>query len=287
MKGDNRYTALGVDPDKVFLLDPTNQAFLLGHKLKPSFIPYTAAETTFRNRVMGWFVVAFFLVGIPIIFAVQLFPSIVAQYGVPAQATVTNIYTSQKKSGIEYRVQYVFSVEGHSYQADESIGDFPAYHTGSIMVIKYMPFAPNRPVIVASYQVPFAGVNASLIIGGTVAILVYGFIVFIAYTATKISREEQRLLDDWPSSQLIVGEIVSCSGEKITLGNKTENSYFMLTVEYALCPPGTDKVERYRQTKMRNDLLNKPLPQAGTPVVVLFFKDRYLYDRETRHDIIL
>ena len=287
MKSDNRYAALGVDSDKVFLLDPSNRRFLLGRKLKPSFIPYTFPEYSIFGKFFTLLFGLAICIGVPLVFLSSLLPLAVARFGIQTQGTVTNTYIDQFKTGPSYKVNFLFSVNEQSYHMNELIDEqtYNVYHPGYVVNIRYFEPLPGiDPVIVDSSGYIITGVNTGVIFICMTALILYsGLLLLSIFKPSKSDNSDEKLHDAWLTAQLVVGKIVSCSTQ-IVPGKATK---FMLTVRYTLYPPGSDETMVYQTTEMRNDLKNKPLPEAGTPVVAVYFMERVHFGGENHQGRML
>lgn len=188
------------------------------------------------------------------------------QTGVETRATVVSWYerSSDNRSTyyVTYRFQYVPPDGDPRWQTGESLIDAASYRRleqGMRIAVYYVPTNPTISRVASEMHSPM---NNTV---GVVLLLVFtnGAALFALIMGTMCWRRDRHLARN---GRRLVGELQGCKGDL------DSDNDLRVTVEYTFQSP-TSKVIHDQSSAYRNDLQGQPLPEAGTPVWVLYADD--------------
>jgi len=280
MNGDNRYAALGVDSDKVFLLDPRNKRFMNGERRFPTFIKHLALNVLHECAIL------LFVLFLPVWYVAIILPYAIALTGTSATADLINSRIAEGK-GTSYYITYQFTANGDVYRNEQGV-DYYSYKTLHAMpqlVIKYLPFNPNFVTLVDAQDNGITSLTLPWTLCSGSLSLVFALVALsIVLMIPKQLRGRFQLLDSWKTSEVITGHVIRASGETRSVKN---DMYFTLKLRYAFYTPNTDTLITREESAHRDDLLNKSLPESGTPIVVVYLKNPIKYNDVERQVFVL
>jgi hypothetical protein len=249
-----------------FLLNLENQGFLDGTASLRDLKGDEDSKTT-------WILVGIVVVGLTASLCLVLWMltewfewAMLAQQGVPAQATVTD-FRVESGDGDSYYVTYTYQhipADGDpdSYTNEEQVSHstYTRLEQGMRVPIIY---APDMPEVATLDTNPAPPLLHTLFTG----VWVLGFNGIPSYLLWQ--RMGQRTVASRlrKGCRKVLGEIVKCTGD---MG---EDDY-TVTLQYRFRSPTSGKILRGKMTRTRNDLGRALLPDPGMPVMVLHRDDR-------------
>ncbi len=143
-----------------------------------------------------------------------------------------------------------------SYRQQVSEDTYSSLSDGEAITIRYLPNDPSTSRLMTDTQDngTFLAVMGGLILAGA--------LVGLYYFLRQRSRN-RRLQQD---GQLVIGKIVEAKAVRVKAGNQ-------LTIQYTFMSPEGGELGR-KESLVRNDLRNMPLPSIGTPVAVVYVNDK-------------
>jgi hypothetical protein len=235
-----------------FLLDPDNEKFALS---KSSRLPAGGQGCTLL------FLSVFVLAGL--FFAVEIarqwvhFAILSTSYA-ETQGQVLG-RRIESDDGATYYVTYRFVANDRGHTVEESVAKSTYYSVeeGQVLTVRYARGDPAISTIEPGH------------VGGLLALtgfcLIWNGIVFpVAWLLVREVLRRHKLARD---GQKITGEIVHCSGGRDSDGD------FELAVRFGFRSPQSGARIEDKDSQIRKDLKDKPLPPPGTPVQVLYLDD--------------
>jgi len=180
--------------------------------------------------------------------------------GLPAQAQITNRYTTSGKS-TSYHLVFAHQIAGKSYSSTETVSraSYSSHPLATMVQIRYLKEDPSQARLAGPDRddgdTPFTLV---IIIGFWIVAVIY-----LLLLVNNMLRNRQLTT----TGRLIRGVIVGSSL------NRTKNGR-ALTVRYEFQSPQSGKLLHRKENAMRTDLRHKGPPAPGTPVVVIYADDR-------------
>jgi len=280
MNGDNRYAALGVDSDKVFLLDPRNKRFMNGERRFPTFIKHLALNVLHECAIL------LFVLFLPVWYVAIILPYAIALVGNTTTADVISSRIAEGK-GTSYYIAYQFTTDGIIHKNEQEVDrySYNTLHSMPHFVIKYLPFNPNFVTLVDAQDNGITSLTLPwTLCSGSLSLVLALVALLMVLMIPQQLRERLQLLDGWKTSEVITGHVVRASGETHTDKNKT---LFTLKLRCAYYLPNTNTLTTAEESADRTDLINKPLPESGTPIVIVYLKNPIKYNDVERQVFVL
>jgi hypothetical protein len=264
MFAPNESPSAAPSPDKIFLLDARNRAYLDQRANRPHF-------PSVGLPIPDLYVI------IVLIFA--LFMTLVALQGggeflrwlVTTVAGITiraNVVDKQQVQSrpAAYEVKFAFTVNDQRYEVTQRV-DKAAYDKANETVqVNYWSPNPQVARLSGEYEVSNMLIN-SLAQAGCSSIFV---IVMLAIAVARLSKWRKSLARQWAlrnDGRLLYGEIISATADE------SSRRGYLVTVHYSLTTPDGRTLKR-KQLRTLNHLRGKPLPAKGTPVALLYADDK-------------
>ncbi|HVO42961.1 MAG TPA: DUF3592 domain-containing protein [Aggregatilineales bacterium] len=153
--------------------------------------------------------------------------------------------------------------EPHRYQVEQTVS--PAIYAsrteGAEVTIKVLPDDPATARLAGPDDDGYYRNNNLL--GLVILVPVTIGLTIVQLRPIVIDRALAR------DGRVVQGKLLSRSGRMI----KGKNRYFQVSVAYTFTSPTTGLAITGKQNATRNDLRDKPLPELGTPVAVLYVND--------------
>lgn len=236
---------------ETFLFNPENEGLITGQKKQPAFDSTVGC--------LALFMVPFVLAGLAILgLAVAEWVRLVrlsTDFAIVEGHLVSQEIDDSDET-ITYHVTYSFPVDGHLQTVTEAV-DFRLYHSLDEDIpfeIRYVRSNPQTATIK-----PLRPITA--IASGLFALLWNALVIPVTFFAAANYRRQRRLSR---YGHILLGEIVSCQGRSDNEAN------FTLEISYRFRPPRAPRAIEGRESRLRNDLKDKPLPQSGTTVRILY-----------------
>ncbi|MAS35202.1 MAG: hypothetical protein CL610_14415 [Anaerolineaceae bacterium] len=245
------------DANEVFLLQSNHRRFIIGDSRR--------LHTTLGTMSFGCgflFMIPFILAGFLVIFLMAQewhHNNLLNTTGqvIRGEYTGNHVVEDDDDGGITYYADYVYTVDDVVYVGDQSV-DYDLYRRverGMNVDVEYVPSDPAISRLAGTDdagEIIFLGIF-SVIWNGVTWGIVGAFLY--SYGRDRILARD---------GQLVRGELVSIR-RKTDSDNDT-----MLHAEYRFSAPDSGEVIVSKQKQQRNDMRRKPLPDAGTPVAVLY-----------------
>lgn len=252
-------TKIGADDfEDVFLLQPGNRRFLTGERqtiVTPLNTPGSGCALLF---LLPFVLVGLFSLGMAVYEWHKY--NLLNTTGVVTQGEyIERYYEDDDDGGREYYARYTYEVDGMRLDSSHRI-PYEVYNRverGARVDVLYVPSAPDISRI--------DGTNGNeeaiffTIFGVLWNAITWGILIGFVYS----HKRDQQLARE---GQLVRGELLRTRGT-------WHKSNYKLRVDYRFTPPDGDRPLQKSQTATRNDLKQKPRPEEGTPVAVLY-KDR-------------
>jgi hypothetical protein len=236
-----------------FLLDPDHEQFAVGasHKLPVD-----------RQGCILFFLGIFVLAGL-------LIAGKVARQWVHFVILSTSYAETQGQvldreiesdDGATYYVTYRFVVDDRAHTVEESVSKttYRAVREGQSLTVRY---ARHDPAIATVEP----GRLGDVLLMTGFCLVWNGFILVVAWVLVR-EILKRRKLDR--GGRRIVGQVVRCSGRRDSDGD------FVLDLRFGFRSPQTGAWIEGKDSHIRRDLEDKPLPPPGTPLHVLYLDDK-------------
>jgi hypothetical protein len=253
-------------PPNAFLLNPKHQGFLTGEHRR--LLGAGCFLTCFMVLFLSIFVMVGGVIGATALIELNVRNQL-DKVGVVTDATVTDhrithSRDSKGRTSTTYFVTYQFYAGASGddnpplYSREQSVSSdtYNRVPVGNKISVRYLPGDPNtsrvmnddrdNPILMLIFMALF------IIIPGIVAIVMIRFYFRMRRLAA--------------GGQLIAGKITEAKGSRVKGG-------YQVGVRYTFLSPEGESLKGY-ETGIRNDLRNQMLPDAGTPVVVLYLNSR-------------
>ncbi len=238
----------------VFLLNPKNKTFVEGKTHRPvSPVSGFTLVVLFAFAVGG--IAALVMVLREWVVVVQL-----SAYGESTAGLVVDHRTESGEDSTTYYITFRYVIDDRLYIQEQAVGEsaYDQFANSSRVVVRYFPADPN----IARLTEPDTDtVGHNVLI--TLSIVVLNTFMWWKVRGTiKKNRRYQQLGRE---GRMVTGEVLRSEG------HKDEDGY-IVTMHYCFqSPSGRPLLGKVSRT--RNDLKRKPLPEPGTPLVVLYLDD--------------
>jgi hypothetical protein len=253
MYADLQRQAIAATPD-LFLANPSaNRKFVSGERprIGNSRTMFIAAGIFFLiAAAVGYFVGTSVLRG-----------DEAARSGIPTKAIITDGYMNRSSKGARsYYIDYEFKVNGKVYTRHFEISSqlYDQIRIGDTVTISYLQSDPNVNVLTGDYKDDTERNEGIVLMAIAIPVC-----VLIGSLILWIDGKNRRL----SAGQLLTGQIINATAKP---GNK---GAYNLTVDYSFTNPYGQQFTK-KQMYNRTDLKKSPLPEAGTPVAVLYVDDK-------------
>jgi hypothetical protein len=244
------------DFSDAFFLQPSSMAYLLGKTSLGS------ALNSVGTGCAVLFLLPFIAIGLfVIVFAGTEWRSyhILNTTGQVVRGEYTDKYitTDDDDGGTTYHVDYRYEVNGITYTGSHSVdqGLYSRVENGAGVDILYAPGDPGLSRVEGTNDI-------STPIFLTVFAVFWNLISWGIFLAAIVGyRQDRQLMRE---GQLVRGELVNISGR-----NGSKGRYYV-SADYRFQPPDGGIPISKRQTATRDDLRRTGLPEAGTPVMVMY-----------------
>jgi hypothetical protein len=253
-------------PPNTFLLNPKHEGFLTGEHRR------IQGAGCFLTCFMVLFLGIFVLVGV-VIGATELtelnLRNQLDKAGVVTDATVTDHRISRSRdskgrTSTTYYVTYQFYAGAPGddnpplYSREQSVSSdtYNRAPVGNKISVHYLPGDPNtsrvmndnrdNPILMLIFMALFILIPGIGVIG----------MLWVYFRMRRLAA----------GGQLIAGKITEAKGSRVKGG-------YQVSVRYTFLTPEGESLKGY-ETGIRNDLRDQILPDAGTPVVVLYLNNR-------------
>jgi hypothetical protein len=252
-----------VKTDDVFVLHRENRALLNGKKglpvgmAKPGI--WFVGAIPLIVTLIGFFATGFVLV------EEHRFDRLKAR-GVTTQATVTRLHEisgpSDSHDPDTYSVDYKYTVNGSKYEGSAGVSwsEYTDLEKGSRIEIRYDPGDPSISKLEKRFrerELERPGESRALI--GLLIFMMLAGLFSLGHWYVRTLRPLQRLKR---AGRTLRGDVVDCDG-------RVQQDDYQVTLTYRFTDPHGHEIVSRAETE-RDDLKDKPLPTAGTPVWVYF-----------------
>jgi hypothetical protein len=274
---DNRYQALGVNPEGVFVLHSRNVAFLRGERLKPDF-PLSDLSLAAMIVLM---LLPYTIYGINL-----LLPNLIAYTGTTANGHVQKYYSVRGSDGaFDTWIDYTYATGNVNYEVNQPIDGiqfFQTYAYQKAIRVKYWLIMPDRatvvdPILNQSMSITPAELQTNILIAAVSSV---AFILCILYIY-RLVWAHFRFRAAWSTASLVVGQIVEAQG---TLHKARSRGRYEVILTYDYQFPITNESMHSTGRAKRNDLRNRALPRLGTTVVIAAYPKPIASANPLRHD---
>jgi hypothetical protein len=243
--------------ENVFLLDPAHYDFVVGKKRR-------LAPWRFAQGCMLVFLIPFLLIGIGLIgWGVQRSAEWqqITSRGVLIRGQFMDRSISRDADGDVYHVIYGYDHNGSLFTRSENVSSdiYGRAEPGTWVDVVYVPASPSLARLAETNETT----EISFVFVFSLCWNGLAWPMFLAGIGGALGN---RTLER--KGRIIPGEIVSC--ESYTDGDGD----YTLRVQYRFQPPDGEQAIVKKTTSTRNDLKNKPLPEAGTPLAIAYCSKR-------------
>ncbi|MEJ2212375.1 MAG: DUF3592 domain-containing protein [Anaerolineae bacterium] len=161
--------------------------------------------------------------------------------------------------GATYYVSYRFVANDQVHTIRENVekGVFHSMEEGQSATVRYAPRHPGIATIAPGRVGGLLALTGFCVLWDGTVFVISALVLREVLQRRKLARHGQRL----------VGEVLRSSGHRDSDGD------FVLALGYGFCSPLTATRIEGSNRQVRKDLEHGPLPQAGTPVHVLYLDD--------------
>jgi hypothetical protein len=256
-------------PTDRFLLDPQYKAFTSSQQLKFDTV------TNMNDLTCGCLVLLSFLyIPVSILLGWVLLQKVVldhiyASEGSEIDATVISCEEHYNRDQQQYpTITYFYRVGETVYQGDQTFDSSTScdfFHPATVISALYLPNDPQQSRIIG-FEPSFGTRMIDVLFIGVTLFVMWGSSVF-TLAILKYPIDKRRFRRLWRNGILIDGEVVAAK-KRIT---RREFGHYVV-ITYSFQTPNGRTLTR-KQSHLRNDLRNTPLPTVGTPVSILYADD--------------
>lgn len=240
-----------------FLLRLEHRDFVLGHRQT------LASGNRFLLGCVGAFFSVFVCFGIGMMVMTlrdtyEWF--VIMQQGMTTTAEYIDRRISSSDDSDSYYVSYEYTVANNLYTYEQHVSEdiYNRAEVGGRVDIVYARSNPEVAAVQGTNNPPIGFILFSLVWNGLIFAIIWLLI--------KFSRQ-QKLLEK--NGRLIRGEVLQSTQTKDSDGD------LILKVEYKFQAPESYQVITKTERAQRNDLKDTPLPERGTPVLILYNNEKH------------
>lgn len=242
---------------ETFLLRPEYRDFVLGKRKT------LGHGSPFALGCVGAFFSVFVLFGVGMMLMTlrdtyEWF--VIMQQGMATTAQYIDRRVSSSDDSDSHYVTYQYTVGDTRYTHEQQVRE-DMYNRAEVGGRVEVVYARSNPQIAA-----VEGTNSPPIGFLLFSLLWNGIIGGVVWFSIKFYRQ-QKLLEQ--KGQLIRGEVLNSTQSKDSDGD------LILKVEYRFQAPATYQVITKTERAQRNDMNEQPLPERGTPVIVLYNDEKH------------
>jgi hypothetical protein len=267
----------------LFLMNPGNEAFLRKKITRPVFKESSSTELTILAVFFAVCLVIFLILALPAWMTRLDFNNA----GVAAQGQVVNVLFENR--AVDYfHVRYSFAANGMTYENEQRVplNQINLVAEQTVVPVEYVAHDPT----ISRLGMPFEDfgdflVPGTLLGGGYLLILLVALVI---HADRRMQNSELAA-----KGKLVKGTVVGSGGNQpgedslsvqmltaflstaYYLMRRRNQSQFKVKVRYKFVSPVSGKEITKTETAVRNDLDRRDIPDAGTPVAILYRTDSH------------